>query len=83
MSAQEATINIKVIKDKNQPTHFTGGEFGISKLEVYIDPTLPDRTQRALVIHCVVENYLRSVSHEKIEELCSFIEDALDQLEDT
>ena len=74
-------MNIQVIRDTTMPSHLTGGEFGISNLEVYVDPSLPERTQRALVTHCVIENYFRSLSHEKIEELCGFIEEALDALE--
>ena len=73
-------MNIKIIKDSTMPTHLTGGEFGVSHLEIHIDPLLPDRTQRALVIHCVLENYCRSWGHDKIEELCDYIEDALDIL---
>ncbi len=74
-------MNIKVVKDDTQPTNMTGGEFAVPRLDIYIDPTLPDRTKRMLVIHSVVENYNRSMPHDKVEELCGFIEEALDQLE--
>ena len=75
-------MNIRVIKDKTQPTHFTGGEFGISRLDIYIDPSLPERTQQELIIHCVIENYCRSWQHGKVEELCGYVEDALDKLKE-
>ena len=71
-------MNIRVIKDKTMPTDLTGGEYGVSKLDIYVDPDLPERTQRMLIIHCVLENYDRSLPHDKIEELCQIIEDALD-----
>ena len=71
-------MNIQVIKDKSMPTDLTGGEYGVSTLDIYIDPDLPERTQRMLIIHCVLENYNRAMPHEKVEELCGFIEEALD-----
>ena len=73
-------MNIKVIKDNTMPSYLTGGEFGVSSLEVYVDPSLPERTQRALVTHAVIENYFPSLSHGKVEELCGDIEEALDEL---
>ena len=73
-------MNIKITKDETMPTHLTGGEFGISNLEIFIDPRLPIETQRMLVIHCIVENYCRSWSHDKVEQLCGFIEGALEEL---
>jgi len=73
-------MNIKITKDETMPTHLTGGEFGISSLEVFVDPRLSGREQRMLVIHCVIENYCRSWTHGKIEELCEFIEGGLDEL---
>jgi len=44
-------MNIKVIKDSTMPTNLTGGEFGIPQLDIYVDPRLPKRTQRSLIIH--------------------------------
>ena len=70
-----------MIKDETMPTHFTGGEFGISGLDIYIDPSLPERTQRELIIHCVIECFDRSLPHNKVELLTEFIIEALDQLE--
>lgn len=77
-------MNIQVIKDKLIPPHlvFTGGEYGVAKLDIYIDPELPLRTQRMLVIHCLIEDYFRSIEHSKVEELCGFIEEALDMIEE-
>ncbi len=69
-----------MITDNTQPTHLTGGEFGVSKLDIYVDPSLPERTQQMLVIHSIIENYNRGMAHDKVEELCSFIEEALDML---
>ncbi len=71
-------MNIRVIKDSEVQSDITGGEYGIPRLDIYIDPDLPERTQRMLVIHCILENYNRSIPHEKVEELCQILEDALD-----
>ena len=79
-------MNIKVIKDKDMETFrelssLVGGECGVPNLTIYIDPILPKRTQQLLVIHSIIENYNRGMPHDKVEELCSFIEDGLDELE--
>lgn len=80
-------MNIQVIKDKDMGTYrelssLVGGECGVSRLDIYVDPTLPERTQQMLVIHSVIENYNRSLPHNKVEELCGFIEEALDKLKE-
>ena len=78
-------MNIEVVRDNDMATYrglssLVGGECGVPSLMIYIDPSLPERTQRMLIIHSVIENYNRSMPHNKVEELCSYIEDALDQL---
>ena len=75
-------MNIKLFREAGIPTHLTGGEYATADINIYIDPTLDIREQRILVIHTVIENYNRSMPHDKVEELCGFIEDALDLLED-
>lgn len=80
-------MNIHVIMDKDMSTYrelssLVGGECAVPCLDIYIDPQLPIRTQRMLVIHSIIENYNRSMPHNKVEELCSFMEEALDMLED-
>ena len=71
---------IKIIKDQNMPSDLTGGEYATVDITIHVDPRLPVRTQRMLVIHSIIENYCMSWSHNKVEELCSFIEDGLDDL---
>lgn len=78
-------MNIQIIKDNDMAAHralssLVGGECGVLSLTIHIDPMLPKRTQRALVIHSVIENYNRGMPHDKVEQLCSFIEEALDML---
>jgi len=73
-------MNVKVIKDKQVPTDLTGGEYATCNVTIYVNPKLPKRTQRLLVIHSVIENYCQEWNHNKIEELCEYIEDALDQI---
>lgn len=75
-------MNIRVVKDNGECTHFTGGEYAIPNLEIHVDASLPIRTQRALIRHAVIENYCRSWEHTKVEELTELIQDALDQLEE-
>jgi len=75
-------MNIKVFTDRDMPTDLTGGELTVANINIYIDPDLDMRTQRLLVIHGVIENYNRSMPHDKVDELCSFIEEALDMLEE-
>jgi len=79
-------MNIEVIKDCDMATYralsnVVGGECGVPTLRIYIDPSLPIRTRRMLVIHSVIENYNRGMPHHKVNQLCEFIEDALDKLE--
>ena len=60
---------------------FTGGEYTLCKVEIFIDKELPLREQRALVIHAVIENYCRNWVHDTVIELNDLIQDALDKLE--
>ena len=71
---------ISVRFDKDMPTYMTGGEYAVTTCEIYVDPDLPLRTQRALVIHAVIENFCPSWEHTKIEELEDLIINALDEL---
>ena len=77
-------MNIKVLKatERREHTSCTGGEYATCNLEITVDDALPIELQRELVIHSVIENYDRSMPHEKVEELTGFICEALDQLED-
>ena len=77
-------MNIKIIKEDGLPVHLAevGGECAACNLELSVDQSLPIRTQRILVIHAVIENYNRGMSHSKVEQLTGFIEDALDKLEE-
>ena len=74
-------MNIKVKLNPDEPTDLTGGEHAICNLEISVDPSLSERTQRGLIIHSVIENYNRGLAHSKVEELCDMIQDGLDQLE--
>ena len=75
-------MNIKVIREKSPSdvTANTGGEYAIFSLDVYVDENLSLRTQRTIATHAVIENYCRSWTHDKVEELCDLIQDVLDQL---
>jgi len=73
-------MNVTVRLDQNMPSDVTGGEYGLVSLDIYVDPDLPEETQRLLVIHSIIENYNRSMPHDKVDELCGLIDDALMQL---
>ena len=75
-------MNITVNLNTEEPTDFTGGEHAISKLDIYVDPSLPDRTQKGLIVHSIVENFNRNWSHTKVEELCELIQHGLDEWQD-
>ena len=58
----------------------TGGEYAISELSIFVNPELPMRTQRLLIIHAIIENYAPAWHHDKVDDLTALIEDGLDQL---
>ncbi len=75
-------INIKVVREYLPKEHsiFTGGEYAINTLEIYIDKDLPLDAQRERVIHSILENYFQHLEHSKIEEITNLIVEALDDL---
>ena len=77
-----SVVNIKVtLEDMNGYSHRLGGECAFANLEISVDKALPIREQRLLIIHAILENYFRSIDHDKIDELEALIGEALDQLE--
>ncbi len=75
-------MNIKVEKiDSEEFTYNTGGGCASCDLNVLIDKGLPLRLQQETVIHEILENFLMSVNHNKIDELTELIIDGLDQLD--
>jgi len=76
-------MNLKVRRIDDTYTHLTGGAYAVPEVTIEVDGTLPLRIQRKLVIHEVLENYLRATSHDKIEELTDLIQEALDKLEES
>jgi len=75
-------MNIQVKLEQSSQPELTGGEYTITTSEIYIDEDLDDRTQRMLIIHSVIEVYNRNWTHDKVEELTNYVQDALDQLEE-
>ena len=74
-------MNIQVYLEKNHRSYLTGGECAESQLKIFVDDKLPYHEKRNLVIHAVLENYLLSLCHDKIDELETLISDALDDLD--
>ena len=75
-------MNISVKKLESKFSHLTGGECTAVDMEIEVDTTLPFKEQQGLIIHTIVENYCRSWTHDKVEELTDLIQDALDKLEE-
>ena len=76
-------MNIGIVKDMFLPEDSIalGGEYATCDLIVHVDSSLPPRSQRLVVIHSILENYLQSWHHDKIDELTALIESGLDELE--
>ena len=75
-------MDVGVTKDKKVPIDLTGGEYATCHLEIFVNNKLPIRMQRINTIHAVIENFLIFMTHDKIDELTSLVEDALDKLEE-
>ena len=73
-------MKVTVTKEE-MPAHLTGGEYATCDVNIFVDPRLPIEEQRLLIIHAVIENYCRSWCHEKVEQLCEFIDEGLVELE--
>ena len=76
-------MNITVIKEPlvGLSSQDVVCEYARLKLEIHIDENISPHLQRNLVIHSVIENYCRSWTHDKVEQLEELIIDGLDQLE--
>lgn len=75
-------MNIKVIEDDimskmSEPI----GECAVCNLEITVDISLDYKVKQRLVIHAVIENYFRSLCHDKVDDLEEYIMEALDQLD--
>lgn len=77
-------MNIKVEKiDSEEFTFKTGGGCASCDLSVLVDKELPPRLQQETVIHEILENFLMSVCHDKIDELTNLLVEGLDQLNES
>ena len=59
----------------------TGGECATCSLEITVDESLTPRTQKALVIHAIIENFNRGLPHDKVDLLTDLLIEGLDQLD--
>lgn len=74
-------MNIKIIKENLHSLTDQMG-YSVNMCEVHVDDTLDERTQSEIVIHEILEAYLPSLSHERIDDLTELIVEGLDQLEE-
>jgi len=78
----DVKMNIKVMTTEHpQVNHLCGGEYATCELEVFVSTSLTPEEQREVVIHAILENYLCTTPHEKIEELTDLLIDGLNQIE--
>lgn len=73
-------MNIYLHFDREMPSDLTGGEYAVPVLDIYVDSRLPRKTQQMLVVHAVIENFCRNWAHSKVEELCDYLDEAIEQL---
>ena len=73
-------MNIKVLTE-GHPLHKTGGEYTVSNIEIFIDPSLNIDEQKECVVHSILECYCPSWPHEKYDELGGLILEGLKQLD--
>ena len=76
-------MNLKIVKD-NTPnlTVMTGGGYAVNDVLVHIDSSLDEHTQTEILIHEILDAFLTTLPHEKIDELTDLLTDGLDQLRD-
>ncbi len=55
-------------------------EYSVNTLEIYLHDGMSAIQQRNLVIHSVIENFCKTWSHDKVEELEDLIVSSLDEL---
>ena len=75
-------MRIKVLQEESHPSHITGGGYAECDLTVHVDSKLSREEQRGIVLHEVIENWLPSISHDKVDELTDLLVLALSQLEE-
>jgi hypothetical protein len=74
-------MNFVIVQDSTPNlTQMTGGGYAIQDIEIHIDSALDKETQQEVVIHEILEAYLRLLDHSKIDELTSFLIEGLRQL---
>ncbi len=73
-------MEVKIIIEEAPQSHLTGGGYAICNLDVFIDKSLDYNSQVEILIHEILENYNKGMSHDKVDELTSIICDALFEL---
>jgi hypothetical protein len=71
-----------ILEDGKGWSYQTGGEYAVIDLEIHVDKSLTYEEKQELIIHSIIENYCRSWSHDKVEELGQEIWDGLLQLKE-
>ena len=67
-------MNIKVVLDDTPNLAvITGGGYALTEVEIHIDKLLPPEKQLEVLIHEILEVYLLSTPHDKIDKLTSIL----------
>ncbi len=62
--------------------HDTGGGYRITKAEIFIDSSLPQRMKRKIALYESLGSLMESsISHEQIDDISDVLVEVLDQLE--
>lgn len=73
-------MRIKVCQEESIHSHITGGGFAECDITIHVDKNLSPEERQEIVIHEVVENWLPSISHSKVDEMTDLLIEALLQL---
>jgi len=75
-------MRIKVCQEESIHSHITGGGYAECDLTVHVDNKLSKEEKQGIVLHEVLENWLPSIHHNKVDELTDLLVLALSQLEE-
>ena len=74
-------MNIQIIRDKTPDLDkITGGGYALTEVKIHVASNMPKETQQEVVIHEILEAYLRILDHSKIDTLTQLIVEGLMKL---
>ena len=74
-------MNLKlVLDDTPNLTVMTGGGYAVTDVMIHIDKSLDEHTQTEILLHEILDAYLTTIPHDKIDELTGLLTEGLDLL---